>query len=204
VNIIEQLRQKPWTAEQVRVDDRHDGRAYVLPTAKLGLRILLTAITVLLSLFVVAYSDRMVVSDWRPVPEPWVLWLNTLVLVGSSVAMQNGLVAARQGRMERFKMSLLAAGGSAFVFLLGQLWVWRQLVDLGFFAAGNPANAFFYLMTALHGLHLLGGLVAWTRLVARLTHGDTRRLRMGMELCTVYWHFLLVVWLIFFALLLYS
>jgi cytochrome c oxidase subunit 3 len=130
--------------------------------------------------------------------------VNTLLLVGSSVAMQNGLMAARQGRMESVKTSLLTAGGSAVLFLLGQLWVWRQLVDLGYFAAGNPANAFFYLLTALHGAHLLGGLVAWTRLVARLAHGDTRRLRMGMELCTVYWHFLLVVWLIFFALLLYS
>jgi cytochrome c oxidase subunit 3 len=141
VNIIEELRRKPWIAEQVRIDDAHDGRAYLLPTAKLGLRILLTAITVLLSLFVVAYSDRMAVSDWRPLPEPWLLWVNTLVLIGSSVAMQNGLIAARQERMERFKTSLLAAGGSAVVFLLGQLWAWRQLVDLGYFAAGNPANA---------------------------------------------------------------
>ncbi len=205
MNILEELRRKPWTAEQIRVDDAHEGSAYVLPTAKLGLRVLLTTITVLLSLFVVAYSDRMALSDWRPLPEPWLLWLNTGVLILSSVAMQKGLIAARQGQIEGMKSSLLAAGGCALVFLLGQLLVWQQLVALGYFAATNPANAFFYLLTAVHGLHLLGGLVAWGRIITRMgRQTDTARLRASVELCTVYWHFLLVVWLLFFALLLFT
>lgn len=191
--------------EQARADDAHEGSAYMLPVAKLGLRVFLTSITVLLSLFVVAYSDRMAVSDWRPLPEPWLLWLNTGVLILSSIAMQKGLIAARQARIEGMKTSLLAAGGCAFVFLVGQLLVWQQLVTLGYFAAENPANAFFYLLTALHGIHLLGGLVAWSRIVTRMGRGtDTVGLRASIELCTIYWHFLLVVWLVFFALLLFT
>lgn len=196
---------KPWSSEQIAVDNAHEGVAYAIPTAKLGLRVLLTTITVLLSLFVMAYSDRMAVSDWRPLPEPWLLWLNTVVLVLSSVAMQKGLIAARKGRIEGVKTGLMAAGGCALVFLVGQSLVWQQLIALGYFAATNPANAFFYLLTALHGIHLLGGLVAWSRVVARMgREPDMERLRASLDLCTAYWHFLLVVWLVFFTLLLFT
>ena len=205
MNIFEELRQKPWTAEQAVLDDAHDGSAYVLAKSKLGLRVLLTSITVLLSLFVIAYSDRMAVSDWHPLPEPWLLWLNTAVLILSSVAMQRGVNAARKWDIEGVKTNLLAAGGCAFAFLLGQLFVWQQLIALGYFAAANPANAFFYLLTAVHGVHLLGGLVAWGRVVKRLGRApDTVRLRESMELCATYWHYLLIVWLVFFILLLFT
>ncbi len=205
MNILEQLRQKPWTAEQIRVDNAHDGSAYALPAATLGLRVFLGVVTVLLSLFVIAYSDRMAGSDWRPLSEPWLLWLNTGVLILSSVAMQKALIAARQSQIEGLKTSLLAAGGCALVFLLGQMLVWQQLVALGYFAASNPANAFFYLLTALHGIHLLGGLVAWGRIITRMgRETEAAELRASVELCTVYWHFLLVVWLLFFALLLFT
>ena len=205
MNIFKELRQKPWTAEQAVLDDAHDGSAYVLAKSKLGLRILLTSITVLLSLFVIAYSDRMAVSDWHPLPEPWLLWLNSAVLILSSVAMQRGVNAARQRHIEGVKSNLLAAGGCAFAFLLGQLFVWQQLIALGYFAAANPANAFFYLLTAVHGVHLLGGLVAWGRVVKRLGRApDTVRLRESMELCATYWHYLLIVWLVFFILLLFT
>ena len=71
---------------------------------------------------------------------------------------------------------------------------------LGLFSAANPANAFFYLLTALHGLHLLGGLVAWGSTTAKVWRGvDVGDVRLSVELCTVYWHFLLLVWLVLFG-----
>ncbi|MDA1326974.1 MAG: cytochrome c oxidase subunit 3, partial [Proteobacteria bacterium] len=158
-----------------------------------------------MSLFVIAYSDRMFVSDWHPLPEPWLLWVNTAILILSSVFMQRGVNAARERQIATVKTNLLAAGGFAFAFLFGQLFVWQQLFALGFFAAANPANAFFYLLTAVHGLHLLGGLVAWGRVVKRFKQApDTVRLRESMELCATYWHYLLIVWLVFFILLLFT
>jgi cytochrome c oxidase subunit 3 len=205
VNIFHELTKKPWLPEQARIDDTHEGSAFVLPVASLGLRVLLISITVLLLLFVIAYSERMGIPDWRPLPEPWLLWLNTFVLILSSAAMQKGLVALRQGRVEGVKTTLMVAGAFAFAFLIGQLLVWRQLVGLGYFAAANPANAFFYLLTALHGIHLLGGLIAWTRIMTKMRHrAEVGRLRASMELCTLYWHFLLIVWLVFFTLLLFT
>jgi cytochrome c oxidase subunit 3 len=96
----------------------------------------------------------------------------------------------------------MAGGVFAFAFLAGQLLAWRQLNMMVAFDVTNPAIAFFYLITALHGLHLLGGLVAWGRTTAKVWRGfDLVHVRLSVELCTVYWHFLLLVWLVLFGLL---
>lgn len=179
------------------------GGAFSLPTASLGLRVFLAVIAVLFSILVVAYSERMSLGDWRSLPDPWLLWPNTFVLILSSIALQSACVGARKGQRDRVKTGLIAGGAFAFAFLLGQLLVWRDLVGSGYFAASNPAYAFFYLLTAIHGLHLVGGLVAWGRTSAKLWRDDRElgKLRLSVEMCAVYWHFLLVVWLVLFALL---
>ena len=100
---------------------------------------------------------------------------------------------------------LLAGGLAAAVFLAGQVLAWKQLVAAGYRLATNPADAFFYLITAVHGLHVLGGLVALGRTGAKLRRGaGMAELRLGAELCAMYWHFLLAVWIVLFGLLAYS
>jgi len=204
VGFFQQITEKPWVAGHSRIVDLHDRKAFFLPSATLGLRLLLAAITVLFSLLVVAYHDRMMLGDWRALPEPWLLWPNTVVLIVSSIGLQWASLSARRREIRGIRRGLLIGGLSAFLFLVGQLLAWQQLVELGYFAATNPANAFFYLLTALHGLHLLGGLVAWSWTSDRVWRRDAEvdRLRLSVDLCAVYWHFLLVVWLVLFALLL--
>ena len=203
MNIIHELTKKPWMTAQVAVDDLHDGSESALPAAKIGLRVFIAVVTVLFSLFAVAYIERMAFADWRPLPEPWLLWLNTGLLILSSVALHQASVGARLGEIDRVRAGLLVGGGLAFAFLVGQLLAWQQLTALGYFLATNPANSFFYVLTALHGVHLLGGLAAWGRTTAKLWRGvETGQLRLSVELCAVYWHFLLVLWLVLFGLLL--
>jgi cytochrome c oxidase subunit 3 len=204
MGFFQQIMEKPWVAGHSRIVDLHDRKAFFLPSATLGLRLLLAAITVLFSLLVVAYHDRMMMGDWRTLPDPWLLWPNTVMLIVSSIGLQWASLSARRREIRGVRRGLLAAGISAFLFLVGQLLAWQQLVELGYFAATNPANAFFYLLTALHGLHLLGGLVAWSWTSDRVWRRDAEvdRLRLSVDLCAVYWHFLLVVWLVLFALLL--
>jgi cytochrome c oxidase subunit III len=205
VSLLRQMTERPWHARRGRAADLPEEGAFPLPTPMLGLRVLLAIVTVFFALIVVAYGDRMVVSDWRPFPEPLLLWVNTLVLVCSSLAWYWACINVRRGDLEGVKIGLLVGGGSAVVFLTGQYWAWRQMIALGYYADANPANAFFYLVTAVHGLHLLGGLVAWGRTVAKVWRGDNlAKVRMSVELCAVYWHFLLVVWLVLFGLLLFS
>jgi cytochrome c oxidase subunit 3 len=147
----------------------------------------------------------MSLGDWHPLPEPWLLWPNTALLILSSVALQWAYGAANRGQIDAVRSALLVAGVLAFGFLGGQILAWQELVASGYFAASNPANAFFYLLTALHGLHLSGGLVAWARTSAKARRGsEMAEVRLSVQLCAVYWHFLLVIWLAVFGLLLFT
>ena len=202
MSILRQLTAKPWVTAQAMVDDFHVGGTFSLPAAKLGLRVFLAVVTVLFTLLILAYGTRMQHEDWRPQPQLSLLWLNTAMLVLSSVAMQWAQIAARRGEIDGVWTGLLAGGFFAVAFLGGQIMAWRQLNMLVAFNITNPAIAFFYLITALHGLHILGGLVAWGRTTAKVWHGfDVVYVRLSVELCTVYWHFLLLVWLVLFGLL---
>lgn len=142
-------------------------------------------------------------DDWLPMAEPWLLWVNTGILILSSVAWQMAQGDLRRGRTDRLRLAMIAGGGLAFVFLAGQLAVWRQLIVGGQFATASPANAFFYLITAMHGLHLLGGLFFWGRTSAKVMQGAAvADIETGVRLCAIYWHYLLIVWLVMFGLLL--
>ena len=203
MGFFDHLTEKPWLEGVSQGADTDGGGIFSLPTPQLGLRVFLGVITVLFTLFIVASTDRMVVRDWRPMPEPWLLWVNTALLVASSVAFHRAWVGADRGRIDGVRAGLLAAGVFAFAFLAGQILAWQQLIAMGYFAASNPANAFFYLFTAVHAVHLLGGLVAWGRTTAKVWRGSTPgQVHVSVELCAIYWHFLLVVWLVLFGLLL--
>jgi cytochrome c oxidase subunit 3 len=204
VSFFQQLTERPWLAEQRKLDDRHEGSAFTLPSATLGLRIFLVVASVLFTMLVVAYADRMVVANWRPLAEPWLLWPNTALLILSSVAFHWAVVKARRGQLEGVKSGLICAGIFSFAFLAGQILAWLQLIALGYFASTNPAIGFFYMITMLHGLHLLGGLVVWTWITRKVWSGnyEVEQVSLNVQLCAVYWHFLLVVWVILFALLL--
>jgi len=202
MRLFHQLKEKPWVAIPGTVADRHEVSAFSLPTATLGLRVFLAVVTVLFSLLIMAYGSRMAFEDWRPSPPVQLLWLNTAFLALSSVAMQRATVAVRRGEIGGVANGLIGGGVFAIAFLGGQLLAWRQLTMNVAFDVTNPAIAFFFLITALHGLHLLGGLVAWGKTTAELWRGlDIAEVRLSVELCTVYWHFLLVVWLFLFGLL---
>ena len=194
----------PW-AEQRPIDiARGDGALALLPV-QVGLGAFLAVATSLFALLITAYHMRMMEADWTSLELPRVLWANTVVLVFASVAMQWALVAVRQGRMDSVRKGLIAGGAFSFAFLAGQVWAWQQLNATGIFTAANPAYAFFLLLTAVHGIHLLGGLVVWTRATVRAARdSEFAKVRLSVELCTVYWHFLLVVWVVLFAVLLYS
>ena len=202
MSIFRELTAKPWVTAQARVDDLHLGGAFSLPTAKLGLRVFLAVVTVLFMLLILAYGSRMQLEDWRPSPQLSLLWLNTAMLVLSSLAMQWAQISARRGEIDGVWIGLLAGGVFAVAFLGGQFLAWRQLNMMVAFDITNPAIGFFFLITALHGLHLVGGLVAWGRSIAKVWRGfDVIDVRLSVELCAVYWHFLLLVWLVLFGLL---
>ncbi len=201
MSLFRTLSTKPWVAERGYVSDSH---GFSPPTAKVFLSVFLGVVTAVFGLLTAAYFIRMAYADWQSIPVPALLWLNTAILIGSSCMLQWARNAAVKGdAADSIRPGLLAGGVLAFVFLIGQYFVLRQLGSLGYFVDSNPSNSFFYLITGLHGLHLAGGLIAWLRASFRLWQGaDVAGIRMSVELCTVYWHFLLLVWLVMFGLLL--
>jgi cytochrome c oxidase subunit III len=204
--IVRQLTVKPWEMHLATPTVDEEPR---LPSAKIGLWVFLAVITSLFALFISAYYMRMghghtTVQDWSPVIEPHVLWLNTVALIASSVAMQWARASLLRGEARKTFEGMLVAGLLTFVFLGGQYFAWQQLEATGFFSPQNPALAFFYLLTAVHGLHLLGGLFVWARTLTRMRQREFELInaKLSVELCAMYWHYLLIVWLVLFALLL--
>lgn len=171
-------------------------------TRKVALLMFLAVVTSVFFLFSVAYLERMELGDWYPLEEPPILWLNTVLLIAASVAMQMARKSATDGQGS-LQMRLLLAGVLVIAFLAGQWLAWSALRVGGYYATGNPANAFFFLLTALHGVHLAGGLYVWARTLWRSrTDAEAARVRSSIELCSVYWHYLLLLWLVLFALML--
>ncbi|MBI3898070.1 MAG: cytochrome c oxidase subunit 3 [Gammaproteobacteria bacterium] len=200
MSLYGQLTEKPWLTTPGSVDYLRiatPGRA-----KKIALRMFLAVVTVLFLLLITAYGDRMAYEDWRPAPQQKLLWVNTFMLVLASVALQWAVFAVRRARLDAMRAGLIAGGVFTVIFLIGQFLAWQQLRALTFFDMASPAIAFFYMITAIHGVHLLGGLVAWARALPNAWRDvEHSRIRQSVELCATYWHFLLLVWLVLFGLL---
>lgn len=212
--LVSRFRARSWEALPAVADVDPEHR---IPPARVGLWVFLAVVTSLFALFISAFFMRMghdgVAADWQPFPEPLILWINTAVLIFGSVAMQWARACVSKGDGKRTRDALKVAGVMTLAFLVGQVLAWRLMIISGYFQPHNPAVAFFYLLTLMHALHVIGGMYVWSRMLLRMRaqarekHSDqalelTRRFRLSVELCTVYWHYLLFVWLVVFALLL--
>jgi cytochrome c oxidase subunit 3 len=199
MSLVQKLLHKPWTnAGVVEIDD---SPLLAIPNAKIGLWAFMFTLAGVFGLFLVAYQLRITLTtDWVPLPKPDVLWLNTIVLVLASVAFEATKSQARQKKAAGIRYGLVISGVLTIAFLTGQLEAWNELQASGYLLADNPANSFFYLLTGLHGLHLLGGLLVWGKATWHAWTGY--EVTLSVELCATYWHFLLLVWIVMFGLLL--
>ena len=179
-------------------------------SARIALRFILTIVSVLFFLFIITFLSRSQYPDfqalagapWQPFTDPSRLWFNTGLLALSSLAMQGGLIAARREQLNSAVIGISLSVFFAVAFLLAQIDLWQHLQSLGFYVNSNPANSYFYLLTAVHGVHILGGLVVLANVVFRVWYdGRGATLSGPLQLCATYWHFLFGVWLVLFALL---
>jgi cytochrome c oxidase subunit 3 len=209
--LVQRLKDKPWTKQGVLPTSQET----VFSSApKIGLWVFLAVVSSLFGLFASAYMMRLhdahgELQQWTPLAEPSILWINTLVLVPASGAMQ---IARNRSDRDDFGGVRLYFGVAAVLtvlFLSGQVLAWQQVTASGSYGPGNPAYTFFILLTAVHGLHLIGGMFVLVRTIARVWRPIDKlavvtrtRIRLSVQLCTTYWHWLLLIWLGLFALLL--
>jgi cytochrome c oxidase subunit 3 len=202
MNFFAELFDKSWATPGV-VGEINDRSLGIGPAAKTCLNFFMMVLTSMFLLFVVGYRLRMTEADWQPIADPMILWLNTAVLIVAGVAMQRAREAAASGQIKRIRNNLTFAGVLTATFLVGQYFAWQQLSAAGYYISASPAAAFFLLLTTLHALHLMGGMFFLIKAVWRAWQGvEVARIKLSIELCTTYWHYLLLVWFVFFALLL--
>lgn len=201
MSFLKHITEKSWERKGVIGGLKPEG-AFDTSAEKVGLSIFMVVAFVIFSLFIVSYYIRMELPDWQPLSEPGQLWFNTGLLVLSSVLFQWARNIAQSGSQKNLMTAFIGGGVLAVLFIAGQLMTWGNLQEGGYFLTSNPANAFYYLLTGVHAVHLLGGLWVWSKSSIRLLSGaEAKEVRLSIELCTVYWHFLLIVWLVMFAVL---
>ncbi|HTP00682.1 MAG TPA: cytochrome c oxidase subunit 3 [Anaerolineales bacterium] len=175
----------------------NDGRGSSRRASFTGLWVLLAASTMVFAAFTSAMVVRRGLSDdWASMPKPPILFVNTVVLLLSSAALDMARRALKAGERGRFNTWWTIGSALGLMFLAGQTLAWMQLKDAGVYVSTNPSSSFFYVLTASHAFHLLGG-------VSALLYVDVQalRLRLGpakrtaIDISAIFWHFLDGLWL---------
>jgi cytochrome c oxidase subunit 3 len=148
-----------------------------------------------------AFIIRKASIDWVPVRLPAVLWANTVILLASSLTMERARRKLAAADLGGFRKLWRATTGLGLLFLIGQLVAWRQLVTQGVYVSTNPASSFFYIFTAAHGLHLLGGVGALLYVLFRAFEKTRLSRTVAAEVTSYYWHFMDGLWVFLLALL---
>jgi cytochrome c oxidase subunit 3 len=162
-----------------------------------GLMVLLAAVVMFFAALTSAFIVRRGLSnDWESTAMPRVLWLNTAVLLASSAMLELARRALKAGQRGSFNRLWIAGSSLGVVFLIGQYEAWRQLAARGVYLATNPSSSFFYVLTAAHAIHLIGGVLALLYVSAqalRLRLGPGKRT--AIDVSAMYWHFLDGLWI---------
>jgi cytochrome c oxidase subunit 3 len=172
--------------------DGPDGRGASRRASFTGLFVLLAATTMVFAALTSAFVVRRGMSDdWVSLVKPRILWANTVVLLVSSIVLDLSRRALKNRNRSLFNLWWTIATALGILFLAGQAYAWRELKEAGIFVATNPASSFFYLLTAAHAVHLLGGVVALVYVdvqALRLQLGPAKRT--AIDVTAIFWHFL--------------
>ncbi len=167
-----------------------------------GIMLALVAILMFFMALTSAYIVRKGLGgDWQPVPLPAVLWVNTGILLISSLTIELARRQLARANSPGFRLWWALTTALGLAFLAGQLLAWRQLVAAGAFLKSNPSSSFFYTLTASHGAHLLGGIVALLYVAIRSFERAQVTRAVAAEVASIYWHFMDGLWVFLFLLL---
>ena len=166
---------------------------------------ILMLFTALSSAYIVRAASS---SDWQPLAMPRILLLSTALILISSGTLETARRKLKDAASDAYKSWLLLTVVLGVGFLVSQLLAWRQLVRQGVYVVSNPHSSFFYVLTAVHAAHLLGGLTALAYLSLRSRAPQDNQLAVGkaqarVDAVTLYWHFMDFLWIYLFVLLFY-
>ena len=199
------LTEKPWEASQAAIDTQHSGQTFNLSNQMSAVIIIFGISTVLFSLIFTGYLYSLPPGqDTTLILKTNLLWINTLVLIAVTFFFDKIRREFKNNTVYKIKQNLILVGALSYLFLLLQLLLWYQLMIEGNFVSTNTYFSSFYFFTALHGVHLLGGLFFWgkvTSKIFKLDEKDFKNEQKNISALSVYWLFLFVVWFVFFAIM---
>jgi cytochrome c oxidase subunit III len=165
---------------------------------KFALWLIIISIIMMFAAFTSAYIVRKEEGNWLQFDLPDNLLINTGILVLSSLFMQLAYFAARKDNIKQLKVLLVVTFALGTAFLLGQWEAWGDLVNRKIFFGGsdaNPSGSFLYVLTGVHGFHLITGLIfVFIVLISSFQFKVHSKNLLRIELCTIYWHFLGGLW----------
>ena len=199
------LTEKPWEKEQSAIDSLHDGKTFNISEQKSAVIIIFGIATVLFSLIFTGYLYTLPPEqDTMYLLKPNLLWINTIILFFVTYFFNKISKNLEKKEASTIKKNLIIVGALSYLFLFGQVVFWFQLMKSGNYVSTNSYFSSFYFFTALHGLHLLGGLFFWGKVSSRVIKLENDKVlneEKNISALSLYWTFLLIVWIVFFLMI---
>ena len=199
------LAQKPWEENQAAIDSMHSGRTFNLSNQMSAVIIIFGVSTAIFSLIFSGYLYSLPPEqDTTFILKTSLVWINTVILIFVTFFFNKISSDLKKNLTDKIKKNLIFVGGLSYLFLFLQLILWYQLMKTGNFVDTNTYFSSFYIFTALHGIHLLGGLFFWGKVCSRmfrLSEKEYVKEEKNINALALYWFFLFVVWVVFFAIM---
>ncbi len=199
------LTEKPWEANQAAIDSKHTGQTFNISNQMSVVIIIFGISSVLFSLIFTGYLYSLPPGqDTTFILKTNMLWINTLVLIMVTYFFDKIRRDFNNNLTSNIKKNLIIVGALSYLFLILQLILWYQLMIDGNYVSTNTYFSSFYFFTALHGIHLLGGLFFWgkvTSKIFKLEERDYKKEERSITALSVYWLFLFIVWFVFFTIM---
>ena len=199
------LVEKPWEESQALIDNKHTGKTFGLSNQMSAVIIIFGVSTAIFSLIFTAYLYSIPPEqDTTLILKKKLLWINTLLLIFITFFFSKISKDLKNNISNKIKNNMVTVGVLSYLFLILQIIFWYQLMIEGHFVSTNNYFSSYYIFTALHGLHLLGGLFFWGKINSRifkLKEGDYTKETNNLQALSLYWLFLFIVWLVFFGIM---
>ncbi|HTF20310.1 MAG TPA: cytochrome c oxidase subunit 3 [Chryseolinea sp.] len=170
---------------------------------KFAMWLFIASVTMIFAALTSAYMVRQAAGNWLVFELPSLFGITTAIILASSATMHWAYISAKRDNLEMTKVAISLTTVLGVAFLVGQWMAWGALVRENVYFVGNPAGSFVYVLSGVHMMHIIGGVVfLLIVLVATFKYKVHSRRLAQMEMCATYWHFLDALWLYLFVFLL--
>jgi len=175
-----------------------------IPTFKILLWLSMVSMVMMFAGLTSGYIVRQAEGNWFQFELPPIFYISTAFILVSSLSMQWALMGVKKNNFGQLRAGLMITLGLGLAFTFTQFVAWSKLVGIGVYFTGNPSGSFLYVITALHLVHLVGGMLYLMLVTTRSIQGKYNKENyLPVELCAIFWHFLDGLWIYLFLFLLF-